>query len=705
MLAARRFALGGVPGRATRFYSASASDQPLFDKVLVANRGEIACRVFKTCRKLGINTVAVYSEPDARAVHVRMADEAVCVGPAASTESYLDQDKIVSAAKSTGASAIHPGYGFLSENADFSRRLDAEGIEFVGPNGDAIHAMGDKIESMRLAQEAGVSTAPRFDGEVHDVEHAIEIAKEIEYPIIMKASAGGGGKGMRVAWNEEELIEGFKLARDEAMASFGDNRMLIQHFVCPVDGRHIEIQLVGDKHGNVLTLPERECSIQRRNQKVVEEAPSVLLTPDTRKAMQEQAAQLARAAGYHSAGTVEFLCDNDQNFYFLEMNTRLQVEHPVTELVTGIDLVELMLRVSAGQPIPAELLAVDWSDPASMKGWAIESRVYAEDPTKDFLPSVGLLTKYVEPSVTLDSEHVRCDSGVDDGSEISMYYDPMICKLCTHGDDREMAINRMVEALDSYVIEGLNHNIPLLYDIVDSDVFRSGDLTTNFIKNQYPDGFMPKLSSSSSQELASIAALVHQVNRARKVGFASEAGGLPGYKNPAEFSVSIETGDIKHQVDASVGSSGELSVSVDGSPSVLVSSDYVASQPIIRATIDDKPVIAQFMNETVTGYTFQFHGAVWKVDVLSELQKVAMGHMPVPPELDLSKLVVAPISGTIRSIAVSIGDEVAPGQEIAVLEAMKMHNSLKAGGAGVVKAVHFSINDVVSADDFIVELE
>jgi len=685
----------------------STGEKPLFDKILVANRGEIACRVFKTARQMGMKTVAVYSEPDEQAVHVRNADEAVCVGPANSSESYLLGDRIIEACKQTGAQAVHPGYGFLSENAEFSEKCEAEGIEFVGPNAPAIRSMGDKIESMRLAQAAGVSTAPRFDGEVHDVEHAVQIATNEAggYPIIMKASAGGGGKGMRVAWNEEELREGFKLARDEAMSSFGDNRMLIQHFVCPVDGRHIEIQLVGDKHGNVLTLPERECSIQRRNQKVVEEAPSLLLTPETRAKMQSQAAQLAKAAGYHSAGTVEFLADNNQNFYFLEMNTRLQVEHPVTELITGVDLVELMFQVSAGLPIPDELLNKDWSQPKNFNGWAVESRVYAEDPTRDFLPSVGLLTRYVEPT----TPGVRCDSGVADGSEISMYYDPMICKLCTHGDTREEAIDRMVEALDSYVIEGLKHNVPLLYDIVDSKEFRTGELTTNFIKNKYgEDGFQSTLSDTASNNLAALVAVVHSAALKQKVGFTESAGRQHKFAAADGFAVSVEmtgsAGAVKHDVVVE-GAEGQLQVSIDGGDAIAVDSSYSAADSIVRANLNSETQIAQFVEETLTGYTIQYQGSVFDVNVLTEEQQQAMEWMPIIPELDLSMLIVAPISGTVRAISVEIGDEVGPGQEVVVLEAMKMHNVLRANSAGIVKAIHFATGDVVSAEEFIVELE
>lgn len=635
---------------------------------------------------------------------MREADEAVCVGAAASSESYLNIPRIMDAIKATGAQAVHPGYGFLSENAEFSKVLQEAGIEFIGPNASAIHAMGDKIQSMRLAQEAGVSTAPRYDGEVNTVDHALSIAKDIGYPIIMKASAGGGGKGMRVAWNETELAEGFKLARDEAMASFGDNRMLIQHFVCPVDGRHIEIQLVGDKHGNVLTLPERECSIQRRNQKVIEEAPSVLLKPETRRAMQEQSAALARAAGYHSAGTVEFLCDNDENFYFLEMNTRLQVEHPVTELITGIDLVELMIKTSAGHPIDEGLLSVDWSDPANFNGWALESRVYAEDPTRDFLPSVGLLTRYIEPSASL--EGVRCDSGVTDGSEISMYYDPMICKLCTHAPDRQGAIDLMAKALDYYVIEGLRHNVPLLYDIVTSAKFRSGNLSTNFIKDTYPDGFAPELPTSASQTLAAAAALVHDLLRKEKVAF--QSGGLAsGFHLPACFEASVNitsaSGILQHMIHVEEKMDG-LSVSVDGQTPIHVCSDYI-KRPIINAIVNSEPVHLQLLNERSTGYTLQFKGTVFNVDVLNSSQSTAMAHMPMKEQLDLTKVVVSPISGTIKSVAVSVGDVVAPGQEIVVLEAMKMHNVIRAAAAGTVKEIHFQQDDVTTADAIIVEFE
>ncbi|POM75206.1 Propionyl coenzyme A carboxylase (Pi-PCC1) [Phytophthora palmivora] len=452
----------------------AASKEKLFDKILVANRGEIAVRVMRTCQKLGIKTVAVYSEPDVNSVAVRMADEAVCVGPAPSSQSYLSIPKIVEAVKATGAQAVHPGYGFLSENKDFCEALEAIGVAFIGPGHEAIQAMGDKIESKQLAMDAGVNTIPGFLGEIDTPEDAVKVAQEIGYPVMIKASAGGGGKGMRVAYNDEEVRMGYRLSKEEAASSFGDDRMFLEKFI--EDPRHIEIQLIADSHGNVVPLPERECSIQRRNQKVIEEAPSVLLDPETRMAMGKQAAMLAKKVGYVSAGTVEFLCDKHKNFYFLEMNTRLQVEHPVTELISHVDLVEQMIRVAAGHELPKELV----DGPVKIHGWAMESRVYAEDPLRGFLPSIGRLLQYDEP---VHLPGVRVDSGVNEGSDISMFYDPMISKLITYGKDRPECLERMKTALDNYVIRGPGNNVSFLQDVYRHPRFVSGKITTKFFQS------------------------------------------------------------------------------------------------------------------------------------------------------------------------------------------------------------------------------
>uniref|UniRef100_A0A0B7B7K3 Biotin carboxylase n=1 Tax=Arion vulgaris TaxID=1028688 RepID=A0A0B7B7K3_9EUPU len=453
-----------------------------FDKVLIANRGEIACRVINTCRRLGIKTVAVHSDVDSLAVHTRMADEAVCIGPAPTSESYLRIDKILKAVKDTGAQAVHPGYGFLSENTTFAAKLKEINVAFVGPNSESIRAMGDKIESKRIAEKAGVNMIPGYDGAIKDVNHCVELANQIGYPVMIKASAGGGGKGMRIARSDEEARQAFRLSQQEAKSSFGDDRMLIEKYI--ENPRHIEIQVLCDKHGNSLWLNERECSIQRRNQKVIEEAPSTFLDPDTRRAMGEQACRLAEAVGYDSAGTVEFLVDKNKNFYFLEMNTRLQVEHPITEMITGVDIVHQMLRVAKGHPLLHRQVDIP------IDGWAIECRIYAEDPFKNFgMPSIGRLSRYVEPTYL---ENTRCDSGIMEGSEISIFYDPMISKLVTYGRDRTAALDTMVKALDSYVIKGVTHNVPLLRDVITESRFVRGDISTNYLPEVFPDGFKGK---------------------------------------------------------------------------------------------------------------------------------------------------------------------------------------------------------------------
>ena len=699
------------------------------ERKAVANRGEIAVRVMKTAKRLGIKTVAVYSDADARSLHVRMADEAVHIGPAASAESYLVAERIIQAAKDTGAEAIHPGYGFLSENREFAQALRDEGIVFIGPSPDAIDKMGDKIMSMRIAQQAGVSCAPRFDGEVDTAERALEIAKDIGYPIIMKASAGGGGKGMRIAWSEEELEEGFKLAREEAAASFGDDRMLIQRFVCPDGGRHIEIQLVGDSHGNVLALPERECSIQRRNQKVIEESPSMLLDPETRKSMQEQAASLAKLVGYESAGTVEFICDDD-GFYFLEMNTRLQVEHPVTEMITGIDLVEQMIRVAAGHPLPHDLLAKDWSSLDTMKGWALESRVYAEDPRRGFLPSIGTLTAYEEP---LSLPGVRCDSGIVEGSEISMFYDPMISKLCTHGDTRDEAISRMSDALNSYIIRGLNHNGEFLQDLYKHPRFVSGDLNTNFIEKEYPDGFDGiKLSDLEIAQIAVVGRYLHDAAEQQDFSVGDSSGGR-GFLDDLEpvictignrtFDVRMDNdeepkdardGDriivqeietIRHGVD-------ELKEGAPGKPHLaepmvitMESLELSANNQLARATIDGSNFTVQCMGRSDLGFVMGHAGSFVDVSFESESHHELTKWMLPKVELDRSMFLLSPMPGSLVSIDVEVGDEVQPGQALAVVEAMKMQNVLRAEKRCVVASIDAASGDTLQVDDVILQFE
>ncbi|KAJ2767869.1 hypothetical protein IWQ57_003776, partial [Coemansia nantahalensis] len=682
--------------------------QPTFDKILVANRGEIACRVIRTAKRLGIRTVAVYSDADADAVFVREADEAFRVGPAPSAQSYLDVDAIMAAVRASGAQAVHPGYGFLSENAAFVERLDREGVAFIGPGTQAMAAMGDKIQSKIIAKQAGVNTIPGFDGVVRDAEHAVEIADEIGYPVMLKASAGGGGKGMRVAHSAQDVHEGFKLAADEAQSSFGDRRILVEKFI--EEPRHIEIQIIADSRGNVLWLPERECSIQRRNQKVIEEAPSTHLDADTRRRMGEQAVALARSVGYTSAGTVEFLVDKHRNFYFLEMNTRLQVEHPITELITGLDLVEEMIRAAAGLP----LTTTRQSDIA-INGWAIESRVYAEDPEK-YLPSIGTLAKYREPP------HARCDSGIAEGSEISMYYDPMICKLSTHGATRDEAIAAMSRALDRYLITGVTHNIPLLRDVVGSADFGRGRITTAFLAQHYPTGFKGhRLTPQTAEQLAASAAAMHFVREAREVAsgatraryvlvvpqlqddgavarlevgvalaLRSPAAGLQGQATEFAATVTLPGGAVRESHVA-------LRWDVD-MPFVEARQTTAAGGAAAELTL-------QFLDPLPLGMRVQFLGTKFDVEVLRPRQHELLRFMKEEERLDTSKLVLAPMPGSIVSVAVAPGDVVAEGAEVAVVEAMKMQNVLRAPRAGVIKAVHVQPGATVAGDDVLVELE
>uniref|UniRef100_A0A9J7XI31 Propionyl-CoA carboxylase alpha chain, mitochondrial n=1 Tax=Cyprinus carpio carpio TaxID=630221 RepID=A0A9J7XI31_CYPCA len=615
-----------------------------FDKILIANRGEIACRVIKTCKKMGIKTVAVHSDVDSSAVHVKMADEAVCVGPAPTNKSYLNMDAIMNAIKQTGAQAVHPGYGFLSENKEFAKRLAAEGVSFIGPDTHAIQAMGDKIESKLIAKAAKVNTIPGYDGVVKDAEEAVKIAGEIGYPVMIKASAGGGGKGMRIAWNDEETREGFRFSSQEAASSFGDDRLLIEKFID--NPRHIEIQVLADKHGNALWLNERECSIQRRNQKVVEEAPSTFLDPDTRRAMGEQAVSLAKAVKYSSAGTVEFLVDSKKNFYFLEMNTRLQVEHPITECITGLDLVQQMIRIAMGYKLQHKQSDIP------INGWAIESRVYAEDPYKSFgLPSIGRLSQYQEP---LDLHNVRVDSGIEEGSDISIYYDPMISKLVTYGKTREEALKKMEEALDNYVIRGVTHNIPLLREIIVHPRFVSGDISTKFLPEVYPDGFKGHmLTAGERRELLATAAALYVAAQLRSQKF------LGDLSRQWELCVELDKG--LHM----------LGVSRSGN-------NYTVSE------------IVENITSLVTSYK-----------LAASLSK----HMPEKVPEDTSSILRSPMPGSVVAVSVKPGDNVAEGQEICVIEAMKMQNSMTAAKAAKVKSVHCKAGDTVGEGDLLVELE
>uniref|UniRef100_A0A8C2PPT1 Propionyl-CoA carboxylase alpha chain, mitochondrial n=1 Tax=Cyprinus carpio TaxID=7962 RepID=A0A8C2PPT1_CYPCA len=642
-----------------RYSTVYDPNEKTFDKILIANRGEIACRVIKTCKKMGIKTVAVHSDVDSSAVHVKMADEAVCVGPAPTSKSYLNMDAIMNAVKQTGAQAVHPGYGFLSENKEFAKRLAAEGVTFIGPDTHAIQAMGDKIESKLIAKAAKVNTIPGFDGVVKDAEEAVKIAGEIGYPVMIKASAGGGGKGMRISWNDEETREGFRFSSQEAASSFGDDRLLIEKFID--NPRHIEIQVLADKHGNALWLNERECSIQRRNQKVVEEAPSTFLDPDTRRAMGEQAVSLAKAVKYSSAGTVEFLVDSQKNFYFLEMNTRLQVEHPITECITGLDLVHQMIRIAKGYKLQQKQSDIP------INGWAIESRVYAEDPYKSFgLPSIGRLSQYQEP---LNLPNVRVDSGIQEGSDISIYYDPMISKLVTYGKTREEALKKMEEALDNYVIRGVTHNIPLLREIIVHPRFVSGDISTKFLPEVYPDGFKGHmLTAGERRELLATTAALYVAAQLR-----SQNSGL-------FLCNSIIT---------------DFVVEIDGEK-VEVSGEWNLASALLPITINGK-----HRNLQVDKHKY----AYFKLRVLSKLAAYLSKHMPEKIPEDTSSILRSPMPGSVVAVSVKPGDNVAEGQEICVIEAMKMQNSMTAAKTAKVKSVHCKAGDTVGEGDLLVELE
>ncbi|XP_023073784.1 propionyl-CoA carboxylase alpha chain, mitochondrial isoform X2 [Piliocolobus tephrosceles] len=670
-------------------------NEKTFDKILIANRGEIACRVIKTCRKMGIKTVAIHSDADAGSVHVKMADEAVCVGPAPTSKSYLNVDAIMEAIKKTRAQAVHPGYGFLSENKEFARCLAAEDVIFIGPDTHAIQAMGDKIESKLLARKAEVNTIPGFDGVVKDAEEAVRIAREIGYPVMIKASAGGGGKGMRIAWDDEETRDGFRLSSQEAASSFGDDRLLIEKFID--NPRHIEIQVLGDKHGNALWLNERECSIQRRNQKVVEEAPSIFLDAETRRAMGEQAVALARAVKYSSAGTVEFLVDSKKNFYFLEMNTRLQVEHPVTECITGLDLVQEMIRVAKGYPLRHKQADIPIS------GWAVECRVYAEDPYKSFgLPSIGRLSQYQEP---LHLPGVRVDSGIQPGSDISIYYDPMISKLITYGSDRTEALERMADALDNYVIRGVTHNIALLREVIINSRFVKGDISTKFLSDVYPDGFKGHLlTRSEKNQLLAIASSLFVAFQLRAQHF-QENSRMPIIKpDIANWELSIKLHDKVHTVVASNSGSTFL-VEVDGSK-LNVTSTWNLALPLLSVSVDGTQRTVQCLSREAGGnMSIQFLGTVYKVNILTKLAAELNKFMLEKVTEDTSSVLRSPMPGVVVAVSVKPGDTVAEGQEICVIEAMKMQNSMTAGKTGTVKSVHCQAGDTVGEGDLLVELE
>ncbi|CAO3426863.1 Propionyl-CoA carboxylase biotin-containing subunit (EC 6.4.1.3) [Azospirillum argentinense] len=664
----------------------------LFSKILIANRGEIACRVIRTARRLGIKTVAVYSDADKNALHVEMADEAVHIGAAPSAQSYLLIDRIVDACKKTGAQAVHPGYGFLSEKREFQEALAAAGIAFIGPDAHAIQAMGDKIESKKLAKAAGVSTVPGYLGVIADDSEAVTIARDIGYPVMIKASAGGGGKGMRVAWNDEEAREGFRSAQNEARSSFADDRVFVEKYI--QQPRHIEIQVLADGQGTALYLGERECSIQRRHQKVIEEAPSPFLDAATRKAMGEQAVALARAVDYKSAGTVEFIVDAERNFYFLEMNTRLQVEHPVTELVTGLDLVELMIRVAAGEKLTLK------QEDIHLHGWAIESRVYAEDPFRNFLPSTGRLTHYRPPS---EDPHVRVDTGVYEGGEISMYYDPMIAKLCSWGSTRDAAIARMREALDQYYIRGVSHNIPFLASLMANQRFVDGRLTTNFIAEEYPTGFHASdLPPDDPAILIAVAAVIHRCLNDRDIQI---SGKMPGNKVRVRDDWVVVMDGAQHPVHVrpTDGSPQRIGYTVDfEGRHHVVWSDWTLGQPLFRGTVNGAHVCVQ-VDRVGVGYRLSHSGSQALVKVLTPNAARLDALMPVKAPPDMSKFLLSPMPGLLVSVAVTEGQEVKAGEVLAVVEAMKMENILRAAQDGTVSKVHATPGSSLAVDQKILE--
>jgi propionyl-CoA carboxylase alpha chain len=661
----------------------------MFDKILIANRGEIACRVIKSARSMGIKTVAVYSDADRDALHVQMADEAVNIGPPPSAQSYLQKDKIVQACIDTGAQAVHPGYGFLSENAGFREALAAADIVFIGPNARAIEAMGDKITSKKLADEAGVNTIPGYPDAMKDAEHAVEVANEVGYPVMLKATAGGGGKGMRVARNDDECRDGFLRAANEARSSFGNDQILVEKFI--EEPRHIEIQIMADRHGNVVYLNERECSLQRRHQKVIEEAPSPFIDAATREQMGSQAVALAKAVNYESAGTVEFIVDKDRNFYFLEMNTRLQVEHPVTELITGLDLVELMIRVADDEKLPVEQSDIP------INGWAIESRVYAEDPSRNFLPSTGRLVYYRPPP---ENENVRVDTGVYEGGEISMFYDPMIAKLITYGATREEARARMCTALDQFVIRGLSSNLGFLAALMRHKRFIDGNMTTNMIGEEYPDGFDP--SQGQLDDPTIIITIAAAMLRSYRDRAAQIDGQLPGHERqvPKDWVAVIDGQQFPVTI---VPVEGGCDVTIDGKVNV-VRTNWQFGQQLFGGTINGKDVFAQVERIAQT-YRVQHAGCRSDVSIHTPRAAELLQYMPVKVAADMSRFLLSPMPGLLVSLSVKEGDTVSAGEQLAVVEAMKMENTLHAERDGVVSKIHFEVGTSLAVDDKILELE
>jgi len=665
-------------------------ERKMFKKILIANRGEIACRVIKTAKRMGIATVAVYSDADHDALHVEMADEAVRIGPAPTAESYLVVENILKAIKETGAEAVHPGYGFLSENTGFAKALEDAGVAFIGPGPRAITAMGDKIESKKLAAEAGVSTVPGYPDAIADVDEAVKIADDIGYPVMLKASAGGGGKGMRIAWNSEEARDGFVRATNEAKSSFGDDRVFIEKFI--EDPRHIEIQIIADKHGTTLYLGERECSIQRRHQKVIEEAPSPFLDEATRKSMGEQAVALAAAVDYHSAGTVEFIVDKNKNFFFLEMNTRLQVEHPVTEYITGLDLVELMIRVAHG-----EKLGMTQSD-VTLTGWAMESRVYAEDPFRNFLPSIGRLVRYEPPTET---GTVRVDTGVFEGGEISMYYDPMIAKLITYGPDRATAIENMQRALDDFLIEGVRHNIPFVNALMSLDRFREGRMTTNLIAEEYPDGFNPgDIPPKDPEVFAAVAGVMHLLYQQRA---ALITGQQAGHNHDVRPDWVVVFGDIQYPADVSMTDDESYTIKL-ADRTINITTDWELADGHFRADVDGSKLSFQVERTSMT-YRISQGGVEVDAFVLSPHVAELNALMPTKEPPDTSKLLLSPMPGLLVSVAVEAGDEIKAGEELCVLEAMKMENVLRAEKDLVVVSIDAEPGASLTVDQVIMTFE
>jgi propionyl-CoA carboxylase alpha chain len=669
----------------------------MFNRILIANRGEIACRVIKTARRMGIETVAVYSEADRDALHVEMADDAVLIGPPAASESYLLIDKIVEACRKSGAEAVHPGYGFLSEREAFPRELAKAGIVFIGPNPGAIAAMGDKIESKKAAAKAKVSTVPGHLGVIEDEKHAVKIADEIGYPVMIKASAGGGGKGMRIAHSRSEVAEGFNVSKAEAKSSFGDDRVFIEKFI--VDPRHIEIQVLGDKHGNVIYLGERECSIQRRNQKVIEEAPSPLLDETTRRKMGEQAVSLAKAVNYDSAGTVEFVAGQDKSFYFLEMNTRLQVEHPVTELVTGIDLVEQMIRSAAG-----EKLTLSQKD-VTLTGWAVESRVYAEDPFRNFLPSIGRLVKYRPPAeASHDGITIRNDTGVQEGGEISIHYDPMIAKLVTHAPSRAAAIEAQSTALDAFYVDGIRHNIPFLSALMNHPRWREGKLSTGFIAEEFPKGFSARPPEGEvARRLAAVGAAIDHVLGERKRQISGQMNGRL-VQRERRRAVWLDREEIALDVAREAEGIAVRFIGADalpGNPHNLVSA-WTPGEPVWQGTIDGHFVAMQ-VRAIPNGIRLAHQGFDVAVNVFTESEAAAARLMPVTSAADTGKKLLCPMPGLVVSIAVAEGQEVKSGETLAVVEAMKMQNVLRAERDGTVKKIHAAAGATLAVDALILE--